>query len=192
MKSNVKTKFTVTHRILHALFALLLTILFITGFLRMYWMSKRTLVTAVENTLMKEHVFVQKEQLIPIAKTIQAPMWQWHEYAAFAIVIVFLARMIYMLAKGIRFPSPFKKQLTFKERWQGSLYVSFYLFTVISIITGFYLYFGDGTYKEPMEAIHKWGIYWFPIFIIVHFGGIIIGEMTDKKGIASKMIGGGE
>lgn len=190
MKTNVETKFTVTHRIVHALIAVLMIFLFITGFLRMYWMSKKTLLNAVETTLTNQNVIIERELLNPIAKSIQAPMWQWHEYAAFALVIMFLARIIYMLAKGIRFPSPFKRGQLFKKRLQGMVYILLYLFIIISIITGFYLKWGDGTYKEPMEAIHKWAIYWFPIFIGLHFGGILMTELGNNKGISSKMISG--
>lgn len=190
MKTNDKTKFTVTHRILHALVAVLMTVLFITGFLRAFWMSKKALLTAVETTLIKQNVTIEREQLIPIAKSIQAPMWQWHEYAAFALLFAFLARITYMLARGIKFPSPFKQSQSIKERLQGMLYIIFYLFIAISIMTGFYLKFGDGTYEETAEAVHKWAVYWFPIFILLHLGGILWAELSAKKGISSKMIGG--
>ncbi len=95
-----------------------------------------------------------------------------------------------MLVKGIKFPDPLKKSQSVKERMQGFIYVIFYLFIAVSIVTGFYLKWVDGQWKEPMEAVHKWAIYWFPIFILLHFGGIVIGELTNKKGIVSKMIGG--
>ena len=79
-----------------------------------------------------------------------------------------------------------------KERLQGMADILFYLFIAISIITGFYMKWGDGTYEEPAEVVHKWAIYWFPIFILLHFVGIVIAEFSNKKGITSKMIGGGE
>lgn len=46
------------------------------------------------------------------------------------------------------------------------------------------------TYHDQIEAIHKLGIYWFPVFIILHLVGIVIAEITSNKGIVSKMIGG--
>lgn len=55
----------------------------------------------------------------------------------------------------------------------------------ILFITGF---FPD--WKANIETVHKWGIYWFPIFILLHLTGIIIAELSTKKGITSKMIGG--
>ncbi|ASE60678.1 cytochrome b/b6 domain-containing protein [Pedobacter suwonensis] len=190
MKMENKNQFTVIHRILHWSVALLMSILFITGFLRMYWMSKKTIIDTVETEMQSHNISLEKGQIIPIVKSIQKPMWEWHEYAAYIMFLAFLVRIIYMLVKGIKFPDPLKKSQSVKERMQGFIYVIFYLFIAVSIVTGFYLKWGDGQWKEPMEAVHKWAIYWFPIFILLHFGGIVIGELTNKKGIVSKMIGG--
>ena len=131
-----------------------------------------------------------KEQTMAIANDILNPMWQWHEYAAYIIVFFFLMRIAYMLLKGTRFPNPFIGKQSIKERLQGMTYILFYLFVAIAAITGFYLTWGGGDLKEPMETVHKLAIYWFPIFILVHIAGIVIAELTGKKGITSKMIGG--
>lgn len=190
METENKNKFTTVHRVLHWSLAILMVVLFITGFLRMYWMSKNTIINAVETQLQSQHISLGKEQILPIVKSIQKPMWEWHEYAAYLVLAAFLIRVIYMLAKGIKFPNPFVKNQAVKEKMQGLIYVILYLFIAVSIVTGFYLKWIDGEWKEPMETVHKWAIYWFPIFILLHFGGIIIAELTDKKGIVSKMIGG--
>jgi len=165
-------------------------VLFITGFLRIYWMSKKTIVAAIDTTLKNQNIVMEKDQLVPIAKSIQAPMWEWHECAAYVMASALILRIAYMLIKGIKFPNPFAKQQIMKEKLQGYVYLLFYVFVAVSTFTGFYLKWGDGTYKEPIEAIHKWAIYWFPIFILLHFVGILWAELTNKKGITSKMIGG--
>lgn len=186
-------KFTVFHRLLHWIIATVMVILFVTGFLRMYWMSKKTIINAVETEIQKQNLdfSFDKTQITDIVKSIQKPMWEWHEYAAYIIFFVFFARIIYMFAKGIKFPNPFEKNQPAKERMQGFIYVLFYLFLISSIVTGAYLKWGNGgELKEQMEAIHKWAIYWFPVFILLHFGGIAIAELTSKKGITSRMIGG--
>lgn len=36
---------------------------------------------------------------------------------------------------------------------------------------------------------HKWGLNWFPIFIILHLAGIVISENSSNKGLTQKMIG---
>ncbi len=188
MTTKNQDRFTVIHRVLHWSIAFLMFVLFITGFLRMYWMNKNHIVSIIENET--QQVPLSKEQMVGIATSIREPMWQWHEYAAYIMVFVFLTRVVYMAITRIKFPGLFAKDRSIKKRSQRFIYLMFYLFIAVSIITGFYLKWIDGDWKEPMEAVHKWAIYWFPIFILLHFSGILIGELTDKKGIASKMIGG--
>ena len=97
-----------------------------------------------------------------------------------------------MLAKGIKFPNPFSSNTSGKEKLQGVVYLVFYLLLLVEITTGMMLKFelaGDEI-LEKAEEIHKWAIYWMPTFIILHFAGITLAELTNKKGIVSKMIGG--
>lgn len=182
-----ENKFTVFHRILHWTMALAMPILFITGFLRMNWMNKHHIVAIIEG----ETEMIPKETMTAIATTIREPMWQWHEVFAHVMIFSFIARIIYMIVKGIRFPNPFKKNTALKERLQGFTYVYFYLFVFISAITGISINKGFFTeWKDGIEMVHKWGIYLFPIFIVLHLVGIVIAEHSKKKGIVSKMIGG--
>lgn len=184
---NSKQKFSLFHRLLHWIMAIALPILFITGFLRMYWMNKDNIVAVIESKTSA----IPKEQMTDIAKAIREPMWQWHELFAHVMIFAFLARIIYMLVKGIRFPNPFKSKQGMKERLQGFIYVYFYLFVLISAVTGICIEKDlFSTYHEQIEAVHKWGIYWFPIFILLHLAGIVLAEFSSKKGITSKMIGG--
>jgi len=187
MKIEHSKQFTVIHRILHWMIALFMVILFITGFLRMKWMGKRTVIGAIEQNIPNT---ITQEQKLSIAKAILSPMWHWHQRAAYAMLILFAIRIIYMIIKGIRFPNPFKKGINIKECLQGSVYLVFYIFIAIFIITGFYLKWGDGALKECMETIHKWAVYVFPVFIVLHLMGITISELSNKKGITSRMFGG--
>lgn len=182
-------KYTVIHRVLHWIMALAMPIMFITGFLRMYWLNKNGMVSIIESKTAASPL--SKDVVTDIAKTIRAPMWEWHEIFANVVIITFIARIIYMITKGIRFPNPFNQTLVLKERLQGFIYIYFYAFVFISAITGVCIEKGFfDNYHEEIEMIHKWGLYWFPIFIVLHLAGIAIAENTSKKGITSKMIGG--
>lgn len=186
MKLYNKEQFTSLHRGLHWSIAGGMIVLFITGFLRMEWMGKKAVIGAMKT----KDLAATEDQMREIYKAIREPMWQWHEYAAYLIFLAFAVRIIYMLSKGMKFPNPFNHQSEFKERFQGYIYLIFYLFVLESCITGIYLKWFEGDLKEPMEAVHKWGLYVFPAFILLHLIGIYIGERTSKKGIVSKMIGG--
>ena len=182
-------KFTIIHRVLHWTIALVMPVLFITGFLRMFWLNKNGMVSIIESKTAASPL--PKDVMTDIAKTIRAPMWEWHELFANIMVVAFIARIIYMIVKGIRFPNPFGKRSRLKEKLQGFVYICFYLFVFISAFTGICIqkgFFPD--YADLFETIHKWGLYWFPIYIVLHLAGIAIAENTNKKGIASKMIGG--
>ena len=187
MESN--SKFTAIHRSLHWIMALAMPVLFITGFLRMYWMNKNHVVSVIESKTAATPI--TKDIMTDIAKTLRAPMWEWHEIFAYVMIIAFVARIGYMIAKGIRFPNPFAKTQPAKVRFQGFTYIYFYAFVFVSAVTGSLIqYHLLETYKDSIEMIHKWGLYWFPIFVILHIAGVVIAEMTTKKGITSKMIAG--
>lgn len=182
-------KFTAAHRLLHWIMAAAMLVLFTTGFLRMYWMSKRTIVSAIESNAQASTI--SKEQMTSMVKAIRDPMWEWHELFAHIMIFAFMARIIYMFAKGIRFPNPFKSTISPKERLQGFTYIYFYVFVFISAATGICIekeLFIQ--WSEQIETIHKLGIYWFPIFAFLHLGGIVLAEYSAQKGITSKMIGG--
>src|SRR5690606_41857877 len=106
MKTALQNKFTASHRILHWSIALLMSVLFFTGFLRMYWMNKKAIISAIDTTLNNQNIALEKDQLVPIAKSIQAPMREWHELAAYIMAVAFILRLIYLSLKGIQFPNP--------------------------------------------------------------------------------------
>lgn len=181
--------YTPIHRILHWLIALAMPVLFITGFLRMNWMNKHHIVSIIESKT--EKFQLPAEQMADIAKAIREPMWQWHKYFAFVVTFAFLARVVYMLIKGIRFPNPLKTGVSAKERLQGFTYVLLYFFIGVNVITGIMMLTGiGGELTEAAEAIHQFAIYWFPVLILIHLSGVVIAELTTKKGVVSKMIGG--
>lgn len=116
---NAQKKFTLFHRLLHWIMALAMPILFITGFLRMKWMGK----VAVADAIASQNIEATKEQAKAVYKVLREPMWQWHEIFAHVMIFAFLARIIYMLVKSIRFPNPFKSNQPLKERLQGFTYI---------------------------------------------------------------------
>lgn len=185
MEANLK--YTILHRVLHWVMAFTMPIMFITGFLRMEWISKK----AVNNAISSQGIEMTKDQTREVFWSILSPAWDLHEVFAKVVIIAFIIRIIYMIVKGVRFPNPFKSDTTLKLRMQGLTYVYFYIFIFIQAFTGICLQNGFlESWEEGIETTHKIGIYLFPIFIVLHFGGILIAELTDQKGIASEMIGG--
>lgn len=184
--------YTVLHRILHWVFAGVMLVLFTTGFLRIYWMSKTVITDAVNKNVEIKNLNLDKQSLRTIVHSVQEPMFEWHVYAAYVITFAFIARVIYMIVQGIKFPNPFVKGVSGKDQFQGAIYIAFYFLIAIEIITGAILKFEIGTESlaDLAETVHKFAVYWTPIFILLHFAGIAISENTNRKGITSKMIGG--
>ncbi|MGS0747020.1 cytochrome b/b6 domain-containing protein [Halpernia sp. GG3] len=185
-------KYTVAHRLLHWILSLGMLVTFITGFLRMNWMSKQAVSTAVTKNLTISNLNLDKLGFGVIFHSLLEPMFKWHVYFAYVITFAFIARIIYMIVKGIKFPNPFSKINTNKEKFQGFVYLAFYMLIGLQIITGAILKFdlGSESLINLSETVHKFAVYWTPIFILLHFAGIAIAENTNKKGITSKMIGG--
>lgn len=185
-------KYTVLHRILHWVFAIVILVLFTTGFLRIIWMSKSVISNAVNKNLEIKNLNLDKQSLRTIVHSVQDPMFEWHVYAAYIITFAFLARIIYMIVKGIKFPNPFLKNTSKKDKFQGFIYLGFYVLIAVQIITGGILKFeiGSESLADLAETVHKLAVYWTPIFILLHLAGIAISENTNRKGITSKMIGG--
>ena len=184
--------YTVLHRVLHWIFAIFMLILFTTGFLRMYWMSKTVISDAVNKNTAIQSLNLDKKSLRAIVHSVQDPMFEWHVYAAYIITFAFIARVIYMFVKGIKFPNPFVKTTSTKAKFQGFMYLGFYVLIAVQIITGSILKFeiGSESLADLAETTHKLAVYWTPAFILLHLAGIAIAENTDRKGITSKMIGG--
>lgn len=180
-------KFTVLHRLLHWTTALAMMVLFLTGFLRMYWMNRHVIVSFIQE---KTEVLT-KDEMVTIAKSIRQPMWEWHVVFAYILMALFVVRLLYMLLKGIRFPNPFQRKWSWKERLQGAVYFYFYWYVLTASITGVCIqYRWFMVIRKELVSFHKLGLYLFPLFILLHFIGIYIGERSSKKGVVSKMIGG--
>lgn len=120
MRNSTKI-FTPLHRGLHWGTALLMKVLFITGFLRINWMGKKAILGAIEKNM--QGIDLTNEQTIVTVKSILDPMWQWHEYAAYVFFVIIAVRIIYMLVKGIRFPNPFSAKYISKRKISG-IYLS--------------------------------------------------------------------
>lgn len=183
-------KYTLHHRLLHWLIGVYMLGLFLTGFLRMEWMNRKNLAKIIKTQLANDNLKTSKESLQIIGKQVLEPMWEWHVVFAYSIVVLFTLRIIYMLVKGIKFPNPFSANSTIKQKFQGIIYILFYTLVLIDIITGFYIMWGDGSYKDVLEPIHKYSLYWFPIFLVLHIAGTVLDEITTKSGVVSKMING--
>ncbi len=181
----MKTTHKLYDRILHWSLAFSILFILLTVFLRFNWMEKNHVAAILIDKLSLIDITISKEQAIKIAKQIRKPMFDWHIYIGYVATGIFVLRILYnSLHKNLFIPK------NSKEIFQLWVYRVFYIFLAITIITGLYMKFGSDFLNNFSEEIHKLTLYYIIPFLILHFAGILISELTTKDGIVSKMIGG--
>lgn len=180
------------YRIMHWAIALCFMFILLTIFLRMYWMNKNQVSDIIQNFLATTDQTLSEEETITLAKQIRKPMWDWHIYVGYVLVGLYMIRLILPLFGEMKFPNPFNKLLTLKEKFQNWVYLVFYLCVAISLTTGLLIIYGSDSIHELMEEIHVLSIYYLLAFIILHLGGVLMAEITDQQGIVSRIISGGK
>jgi len=182
--------YTAVYRIMHWAIALCIVVIVVTIFLRLTWMNKDNVANITKNYLTSTNQSLSQEQLIVLAKQIRKPMWDWHIYSGYVLSGLFFLRLLLPFFGQFKFSNPLNKQLTLKEKFQFWVYIIFYVCMAVSLMTGLIIEFGPKDYKSAMESIHVLSIYYLVSYLVLHFGGILLAEMTSSKGIISKMVSG--
>jgi cytochrome b561 len=182
--------FSFTHRLLHWLIAFSILFMMLTVFLRLTWLEKNNVAAILQDNLKALNISLNHDDAIKIAKQIRKPMWDWHIYTGYFLIGLYVLRLINLYFSGIKFPNPFHRASNLKQKIQGWTYIIFYFLMGISLITGFFIVNGSPDYKDFLESIHVQSIYYVVLFIIMHMAGLVISELSNGKGIVSKMIYG--
>lgn len=178
------------YRIIHWSIAITFMLLLLTIFLRLTWMNKNSVADIMQEYLTENDVNLERDQLVVLAKKIRQPMWIWHIYFGYVLTGLFLLRFMLPIFGEMKFQNPVKKGLSLKERFQKWTYLLFYVFVAGSLFTGLMIKFGPESLEHTMEEIHEVSIYYLTAFLILHWGGVLLAELTDKKGIVSHIISG--
>jgi cytochrome b561 len=192
-KSNIMEtrNYSKVYRILHWLIAFSFIFLLITIFLRKTWMEKNHVAEIIQAFLAdKGYPALPEDDAILLAKKIRKPMWDWHIYLGYVLTGLYCIRLAVPFFGEMKFSSPFKAGLDMKTKFQFWVYLVFYACTAVSLITGLIIEFGPKEYKKPMEEIHELSLYYLLGFMVLHFGGILIAELTSDKGLVSRIISG--
>ncbi|MBD0400501.1 cytochrome b/b6 domain-containing protein [Flammeovirga sp. EKP202] len=182
--------FSLSHRLLHWLIAFTMLFILMTIFLRENWMSKYYMRDVILNYLGTFDIEITKDQAMKVAKAIRGNMWQWHINAGYLLIGLYVLRLLTNAKeKGIKLNFLSSNDMTGREKVEGWVYFIFYVCIAGSLITGMSLIYDIGDH-ELMEDMHKLSLYYLVSFIVIHFFGIVVGELRDKKNIVSKMIHG--
>lgn len=175
---------------MHAAIGITFLLLLLTIFLRLTWMNKYNVAAIIQGYLSGTDLVLSQDQTIVLAKKIRQPMWQWHIYLGYILTGLFALRFALPIFGHMKFQIPFGGSQTTKQKFQKWTYILLYVCVVVSLITGLLIVWGPTTWKKPIEAIHVLGLYYLIGFIILHWGGVLIAEFTDQKGIVSRILSG--
>lgn len=182
--------YSTIYRIIHWSIAFCMLFLLLTIFLRLTWMNKVNVSDIIQNFLAETDLKMSEDDSITLAKQIRKPMWVWHIYIGYVLVGLYVVRLLLPLLGEMKFPNPFAKGLNVKEKFQNWVYIVFYICVAGSLFTGLMIEFGPDSANELMEEIHILGIYYLLAFIVLHFGGVLMAELSDQQGLVSRIISG--
>ena len=178
------------YRIMHWSIAICTTLLLFTIFLRMTWMNKDHVADIIQNYLADKNTSLSRDELIVLAKQIRKPMWVWHIYLGYVLSGLFFIRLILPFFGEMKFRNPFQSNISAKVKFQFWVYLIFTICFTFSLITGLLIEFGPESIKHDVEELHELSIYYLVAFLILHLGGVLLAELTNQKGIVSRMISG--
>lgn len=188
--------YTKAHRVLHWLIAGVFLFILLTVLLRQHWMNKDQVGEILLKQLSDKGIQLSKPDAVKIGKAVRYPMWRYHVWAGYVLIGLYVIRMLVFRFQGVTFKSPFKKTLPAKERFKSIIYVLFYICFAITLITGMLMVWlpRDPSWRslhQIAKLVHVQSLYYSVAFIVLHLGGLVLGELGRDKGIISKMIHGG-
>lgn len=183
-------KFTLTFRLLHWAIAFCILFMLLTVFLKNTWMDKEIIAPIIKEDLETIKIPITSEQSIRVAKDIRKPMWSWHVYIGYVLIGLYFLRISLATFHQLNFLNPFSKDYSLKEKFESWVYIIFYGLLAVSLVTGFLIVNGPENLKDGLKSVHELSVYYVLFFIFIHFAGVFIAEMGNRKGIVSKMISG--
>lgn len=178
------------YRIMHWAIALCMMFLLLTIFLRLGWMNKNSMALIMKDYLSENGVQLSDEQLVDMAKKVRKPMWQWHVWIGYVLVCLYSIRLLLPFIGEMKITNPLKAEHSTKQKIQYWTYLIFHICVVISLVTGLLIVWGPDSLHDTSEEIHILSIYYLLTFIFLHFGGILLAEFSEQKGIISRIING--
>ncbi len=192
MKSKIieSKSFNITHRLLHWSIGITIIILTVTALLHISWLSNNNMAKTIQENLQLFGIQISFADATIITQRLLEPKWEWHFYAGYVFVGLYVLRMIHLAIYGIHFPSPLDSRNTLKQRFQGLVYIGFYVLLGVTVVTGVLMLWGPTSWRWTSQIIHYQSHYYAIAFVLVHMAGITVTEVFMEKGVASSMIHG--
>jgi cytochrome b561 len=167
-----------------------------TVFLRKTFLSWRANSEILTQELSSMDLSVTADQAKVLAKSIRAPMWEWHILLGYALAALLVWRIaLFFTDSGRESYIDFKNKNIHKKLVTLG-YIGIYLVLVFMAISGLVIHFYEvlGLTKETahnIKEIHELVYNAVLIFVPLHIAGVFIAENRAEKGILSDMVNGG-
>ena len=190
-------KWSAEFRAWHWLHAAVILGLLGTVFLRKTFLSWRTNSEILMQKLSGFGIDITAEQAKALAKAVRAPMWEWHIWLGYALVVLLPWRvLLFFTQSGKRNYTALKEENLHKKAVNAG-YIVLYAAIAFMAVSGLVIHFYDllGLAKETahdIKEVHELMYNVILIFVPLHIAGVVIADMTNEKCIVSDMINGGE
>jgi len=185
-------KWRIDFRIWHWLHAFVVLGLLGTVFLRKTFLSWRANSEILTEKLFDMDIEVTLDQAKVLAKSIRAPMWDWHIYLGYALAALLIYRVVLFFTHNVQ-----KSELSLHKKMVKLSYIGIYALLAFMTISGFIIHFYqllglEKTTAHDIKEIHELLYNLVMIFVGLHIVGVFVAENRDEKGIISEMINGGK
>ncbi len=190
------TKWRLDFRIWHWLHAIVILGLLGTVFLRKTFLSWRTNSELLTQKLAEIDLSVTADQAKVLAKSIRAPMWEWHIILGYALAALVVWRIVLFFTESGKQNYQNLASETLHKKMVKLGYIGIYAIILFMSISGLTIHFYEtlGLSKDlahDIKEVHELVFNAILIFVPLHIIGVIIAENRDEKGIISDMINGG-
>ncbi|PHR54270.1 MAG: cytochrome B [Arcobacter sp.] len=190
-------KWSISFRIWHWVHAFVVIGLLLTVFLRKTFLSWRTNSEILSSKLLSMDINVTSEQAKILAKSVRAPMWDWHIYLGYVLAALLIIRIALFFTHSGKYNYLDISSLGLHKKMVKIGYIGIYAILAFMSISGliitFYVELGlDKQSAHSIKEIHEFIFNGVWIFVLLHIGGLFIAENRDEKGIVSEMLHGGK
>jgi len=208
-ESLFRSTYSLSIRIWHWLIFVTITASMLMVLLASTMFSMKDNIPKVQELVQGKGGVITTAQARSVAHEYSDKLWMTHKYIGFGLAFLLLSRIVieFVHSKEQRIAGKIKKAMklqtqTQQQRYDRSHYlmvkwgyVIFYAMILVMALTGLGLAFEDvPVFKSNHEAIaeiHEFFQYGIYAYIFFHIGGVIRADVTDNKGIVSRMINGG-
>jgi len=189
-------KWSLNFRFWHWIHAAVILGLLGTVLLRKTFLSWRSNSEILTNKLSGMDIAVTADQAKVLAKSIRAPMWDWHILLGYALGALLLWRIALFFTQSGKENYQNLSRETLHKKMVKLGYIAIYVILAFMALSGYIIHFYKelGLIKDTahnIKEIHELVYNALLIFVPLHILGVFVAENRDEKGILSDMVNGG-